>query len=100
MTEWLAVALAVVLVALSGTLAGIAWSAARRFQERRFLLIALAFLTVGATAVMSLIDETVDLFDEQFAVEPGPLLLLVIALALLYVALLRGTRAPGSPADG
>lgn len=92
MIEWVTVALASVVVALAAILTTVAWSAARRFEERRFTFIAVAFLVMSVTGVMSIIDETLDLFDEQFAMEPGPLLLIVVALSLLYLGLLRGDR--------
>jgi hypothetical protein len=100
MVEWLTVALALVVVVLAAILTTIAWSAARRFEERRFAYITVAFLVMSLTGVMSIIDETFDLFDEQFAMEPGPLLLIVVALAFLYLGLLRGDRMRESPPHG
>ena len=90
--EWLTELLAAVLVALAAILAVIAWSASRRFEEARFRYIGLAFLLLSATGALSLIDELTDVFDEEFAVEPGPLLLIVASLGLLYLGLLRARR--------
>lgn len=100
MIEWLTVVFAGGVVALAGVLSGIAWSASRRFEEGRFRYIALAFLMLCITGVMSIVDEITDLFDEQFAVEPGPLLLIVVALTFLYMGLLRSRRPNHSPQHG
>ncbi|MCI4368574.1 MAG: hypothetical protein L3K09_03315 [Thermoplasmata archaeon] len=100
MTEWLAVGLTVVLVAASAILTFIAWTATRRFEERRFLLITLAFFVVFVTGIVALLDETIDLFHEQFAIEPGPLVLIVFSQGLLYLALLRGSRPRGTDGNG
>ncbi len=100
MMEWYTVLLAGVVVVLAAVLAAIAFSAYRRFAESRFGFIGLAFLMLCLTGVLSLIDETIDLFDEQFAVEPGPLLLIVASLGLLYLGLLRARRPNGPPEHG
>lgn len=95
--EWLIVVLGTVLWLLAATLTGIAWSAWRRFEDRRFLLVGITFLTISLAGFLSVVSETTGLWDEAFAVEPGPLLLLVLAVGTLYGAFLRPRgSAPGA----
>ncbi len=98
--DWLASGLAIVLVALAGVLTGVAWAAARRFEDRRFFLIGIAFLTLSLTGVLSILSESFGAFDEAFTVEPAPLFLIVLAVAVLYVALFQARLGGGAGEHG
>ena len=102
--ELAAVVLAIVLSAMAGFLSVLAFLASRRFVERRFTLVALAFALVSAMAFLALIAELevldVRWFDEAFALEPVPLATLLIALILIYAAMVSPRRAIGSSGHG
>lgn len=92
--------LAAVVTLLAAALTAIAWSAARRFEDTRFFLIGIAFLTLSAVGLLSILSENFGLFDEAFAVEPAPLVLVLVALAVLYLALFQPHRGAGARPDG
>lgn len=99
MELWVAV-LGIVVVVLAGTLTGLAWSAWRRFEDSRFLLVGITFLTLCAVGFLSVLSEAFHVWEQAFAVEPGPLALLVVALATLYGAFFRRRRPTGAPNHG
>ncbi len=98
MEPW-SVLLALVLIALSGTLTVVALSAGRRFEDGRVLWVGVTFGILALVGGLALLSELTGFADEAFAVEPGPLLLLVVAVAVLYAAFFRSRRPP-RPADG
>jgi hypothetical protein len=100
MVEWWTVGLGTLLTVLSGLLTVVAALASRRFEDRRFVWVGIAFFTVGVTGFFSILSEFFGFADEAFAVEPGPLILLVIAVTALYVAVFRRPPSPRAPGDG
>ena len=100
MVELLSVILGLATAILATALAVFAMISARRFEERRFWLIGGAFLTLAFMGAAAFVSEAFELQDEQFAVGPAPLVLVVIALTLLYLALLQGRRRPETHENG
>ena len=96
--------LAIVLAVLAGFLTILAWLAAQRFGERRFMLVGSAFALVTGMATLAVVAELdlVDIhwFDEAFALEPVPLTILLLALVLIYGAMVSPPRARESSGDG
>jgi MFS family permease len=94
--EPLAAVLALILTALAAFLSVLAGLATRRFGERRFLLVGLAFALVAVFAALGLIAELgvlpIPWYDEAFALEPVPLALLIAALLLVYAAMASPRR--------
>lgn len=100
MAELLVVSLGTLLTVLSGLLTAVAMMASRRYDDRRFLWVGIAFLMVSVTGFLSILSEFFGFADEAFAVEPGPLILLVVAVTALYVAMFRRPPSPQTPGDG
>ena len=92
--------LAILLVVFSGVLVGLAIVAFQRFGERRFLLVAAGFGAITVAAALSAVSEMYDIFDETFSIGAAPLLLLVLAAALLYLAMIGTRSPPGRPGNG
>jgi len=94
------VGLGTLLTVLSGVLTVVAFAASRRYDDRRFVWVGIAFLTVSITGFFSILSEFYGFADEAFAVEPGPLVLLVIAVLALYVAMFRQPPSTQASGDG
>lgn len=80
-------ALALGLTALSVVLGILAGLASRRFGEGRFLVVAVGFGLMAVIGLLAFVSEFYNLLDEAFAVEPAPLALLVVAVGLVFYAL-------------
>jgi hypothetical protein len=91
--EIFAVGLGIALALLAGVLTGLAWVAWRRFEEGRFFLVGAAFLLVAVLAILAVVAElgvvAAAWYDEAFALEPVPLALLLVAILLIYSAMVR-----------
>lgn len=81
--------LSAVLAGLSAILSVIAVAAASRHRDLRLALVAGALLMFLVIGVLSVIHELSPRYGGPFGVDPIPLGLAVIAVALLYVALVR-----------
>jgi hypothetical protein len=97
--ETLTAILAIVLAGLGSVLAVLAALATRRFGERRFLLLSLAFGLVAITAALAAIAELdltgIKWFDETFALEPVPLVMFTASLLLVYGVMAAPRRRGG-----
>ncbi len=82
--------LAVVLTGLSFVLAAIGGSAAVRYRDPRFGLVAAGLAVIGSVGALSVANEVSPRYGGAFAISTVPLALLVVAVGLLYVALVRG----------
>jgi len=89
--------IAVLLTGLSAILAAIGGSAALRYRDSRLGFVAAALALLGFVGVLSFLHEVSPLYGEPFEVAPAPLGLAVAAVALLYVALIRGSPKTKSP---
>ncbi len=88
-------AAAVVLAGLSFTLAAVGGAAAARYSDRRLALIAAGLGSIGVVGVLGLLHEISPAYGGPFAVDSTPLLVLLLAVALLYLAVATGgPRAP------
>jgi len=99
MADLLAVAVGVVLAVFASVLAALAGAAWTRFREGRFLLVGLAFLIVAVVAALAIVAEFditgATWFDEAFTLEPVPLALLLVAVLLIYGAMVRRNPPAG-----
>ena len=102
--ELLAEILAILVAVLAGVLFYLAVASFRRFGERRFLFVGLAFLTIALMGVLAFLSESEitgnQFVDETFAIEPAPLILLMVALVLVYIGLVDGRRPSPDPDRG
>ncbi|MCI4368514.1 MAG: hypothetical protein L3K09_02990 [Thermoplasmata archaeon] len=102
--ELAAVVLGIILCGLAGFLTVLAWLAARRFGERRFMMVGSAFGLVSVMALLAVIAEVdlVDIrwFEEAFALEPVPVAVLLLALLLIYGAMIAPPRKPEDSGHG
>ena len=98
--EWPILVLGSLLTVLAGALAVVAARGWRRFGDGRMLLVTITFLVLSLAGLLSTITEYTGFADEAFAVEPGPLVLLVVAVGSLYGAFLRRRRPPEPPVHG
>ncbi|MCL4324030.1 MAG: hypothetical protein M1144_00980 [Candidatus Thermoplasmatota archaeon] len=90
--------LSVLLAGLSAVLAGLGLMVAARYEDRRILFISIAFLILAVVGALSVFSDLSPLYGGSFAVEPVPLLLLVLAVGLLYVSLIQSRpQSPGKP---
>ncbi len=81
--------LSVILAGLSALLASVALLAHRYFPDRRFLLVGIGLLGMGAVGVMSLVSVFVPTFENDFEVGEAPLAILVVVVLLLNSSLMR-----------
>jgi hypothetical protein len=86
---------AVVLAGLSFVLAAIGASAARRYRDARLALVAGGLAVIGGVGILGLLHQISPLYGGPFDITVVPLVLLVVAVGLVYVALVR--RGPRSP---
>lgn len=94
----LTVFLAVVLAGLSATLAGIGILAARRYRDPRLGLVATALALLAVVGGLDVLNQASPLYGQLFVVDPVPLGVIVLAVALLYLALVRGAARSRPPA--
>jgi hypothetical protein len=89
--------IAVLLIGLSLILAGIAGSAAARYSDSRLGLVAIALGAFAVVGVLAFLHEISPRYGGPYEVDQIPLGILVVAVALLYAALVRQHRpAPSS----
>jgi hypothetical protein len=88
---------AVLLAGLSFVLAVIGIVAAQRYHEARLGLVAAGLGTIGVVGALALVHEVSPLYGRPFEVSPIPLALLVVAVGLVYVALVRRSSRPPPP---
>ena len=100
MVEILPLALGLVLTALSGTLTALALLASLRFDDSRFAWVGISFFTIAVAGCLAVMSEFYNFAEEAFALEPGPLALLVVAVALLYLSMFRSPFSARGPGDG
>ncbi len=98
--ELLTVLLSVLLAVLAAALTFVALRSWARFGDHRFVLVAITFLVLSVTGILALLSELFGIADETFAVEPGPLALLVIAVGALYGAFFRRRNSRGAVEHG
>lgn len=92
--------LSALLAGLSAILTGIAAAAASRYHDGRLGFVAAAQGLFAVIGVLSLLHQISPRYGGGFGVDPVPLVLAVVAVALLYVALVRGRSERGSPQHG
>lgn len=86
---------AVILAGLSFLLAAIGGTAASRYHDSRLALVAAGLGVMGAVGVLGVLHQLSPLYGGGFDITAVPLLLLVAAVSLVYVALVhRGPRSP------
>ncbi len=95
--DLLTVFLAVVLAGLSATLAGIGAAAASRYRDPRLGLVSAGLAVLAVVGGLDVLNQVSPRYGEPFEVAPVPLGLTVLAVALLYVALVRGAARSRSP---
>lgn len=81
--------LSVLLVGLSVLLATVGFLANRYFPDRRFLLVGVGLLALGAVGVLSLLSTLFSQVGTLFAVGEVPLAILVATVLLLNASLFR-----------
>ena len=86
--------LALLLAGLSAILAGIAGSAARRYGDSRLGLVAAGLGLLAVVGALAFLHQVSPLYGQSFGVAPVPLGLAVVAVGLLYIALIRGRPPP------
>jgi hypothetical protein len=86
---------AVVLAGLSFVLAAIGGAAAQRYHDVRLALVAAGLGTVGVVGVLAMVHQVSPLYGGPFEVDTIPLVLLILAVGLVYAALVR--RSPRTP---
>ncbi|MCI4353679.1 MAG: hypothetical protein L3K14_09935 [Thermoplasmata archaeon] len=89
--------IAILLTGLSAILATIGAAASRRFGDSRLGLVAGGLAFLAGIGVLAFLHEVSPLYGGPFEVAPVPLALAVAAVALLYVALIRGRPKAPSP---
>ncbi len=92
----LAEAVGVVLAGLAFILSAIGGAAAARYRDLRLGLVAGGLAVLGVVGVLSVLHQISPLYGGPFDVATVPLVLLVVAVGLLYLALVRG--GPRRPA--
>jgi len=88
-------AAAVILAGLSFVLAVIGGAAATRYGDSRVGLVAAGLGVIGVVGALGLLHQLSPLYGGEFDISLLPLVLLVVAVALVYAALIR--RGPRSP---
>ena len=83
-------AIGVVLAGLAFILSAIGGAAAARYRDLRIGLVAGGLAVLGVVGVLSVLHQISPLYGGPFEVSAVPLLLLVVAVGLLYLALVRG----------
>ena len=89
--------LAVVLAGLSAVLAGIGGIAAGRYGDARLALVSGALALVAVVGLLGVLNQVSPLYGGSFGGDPVPLAVLLVAVVLLYLALVRG--GPPRPAS-
>lgn len=90
--------LAVVLAGLSLLLGVIGILASSRYEDRRILFISGAFLAIGVVGALAVFSDLSPEYGGPFGVESIPLFVMVVAVGLLYVAMVRSGPSPvGKP---
>lgn len=92
--DWITEGAAVVLAGLAITLAAIGGSAASRYGDRRLGLVAAGLAVIGAIGVLGVLHQVSPLYGDPFAIDLVPLLLLLLAVTLLYIAVVAGRSGP------
>jgi hypothetical protein len=81
--------LSTLLAGLGLILMGIALAAASRYRDFRLGFVALALGLLAVIGLLSLLHQVSPLYGEEFGVDEVPLALAVVAVGLLYIALVR-----------
>ncbi|MCI4322200.1 MAG: hypothetical protein L3K05_07855 [Thermoplasmata archaeon] len=92
--------LSLVLAGLSAILMAIAITAATRYADTRLSLVAGALGLFVVIGLLSFVHQVSPLYGAGLGVDPFPLALAVLAVALLYVALVRARPAVASGPHG
>lgn len=92
--DWITEAVAVLLAGLSLTLATIGAVAAARYSDRRLALVAGGLAVIGVIGILGVLHQISPLYGEGFEISLVPLLLLLLAVTLLYVAAVAGRSRP------
>ncbi len=87
---------AAILAGLSIVLAAIGGAAAARYRDSRLAFVTAGLAVIATVGALSVLHEVSPRYGGPFEVGTVPLLLLVGAVGLLYLALVRG--APRRPA--
>lgn len=98
--DLLTVLLSTVLAGLSAILMAIALAAASRYRDARLGSVAGAQGVFAAIGLLSLLHQLSPLYGGDFGVDPVPLALAVVAVFLLYFALVRRRPEPASDQHG
>ncbi len=89
--------LGVLLAGLSAILAAIGGVTAARFRDVRLAAVSAALALLAAVGLLTVLHEVSPRYGGPFAVAPWPLGVLVLAVAFLYAAIVRG--APRRPPE-
>ncbi len=89
--------LGVVLTGLSATLAAVGSAAAVRYRDGRLALVAAGVAVFAVVGALAAAHELSPRYGGDLAVDPLPLALLVLAVLLIYFALLRGPPRRPTP---
>ncbi|HXQ94474.1 MAG TPA: hypothetical protein VN864_04815 [Thermoplasmata archaeon] len=92
--------LSTVLAGLSLTLMAIALGAASRYHDSRLGLVGVALGLFFLVGVLSLLHQLSPLYGTGLGVDPVPLGIAVVAVALLYAALIHPRTGAVSQAHG
>jgi hypothetical protein len=92
--------LSLVLAGLSAILMAIAVAAALRYSDARLGLVAGALALFVGIGLLSFVHQVSPLYGPGLGVDPAPLTLAVVAVALLYLALVRGRPPVASSGHG
>ena len=95
--DFLAVFLAVVLAGLAATLAGIGAVSASRYHDLRLGLVSGALALLALVGVLDVVNQASPLYGPPFGVDPAPLGLILLAVAMLYLAFIRGAARRPAP---
>ena len=82
--------LAVVLTGLSAALAAIGGIAAARYRDIRLSLVSGALALIAIVGLLGVVHQVSPLYGGSFGIDLVPLVVLLLAVVLLYLALVRG----------
>ena len=89
--------LAVVLTGLSAALAFLGGIAAGRYRDARLSLVSGALALIAVVGLLGVLNQVSPLYGGSFGTDLVPLAVLLLAVVLMYLALVRGgLRRPAS----
>lgn len=92
--DWITEAAAVLLAGLAFTLSAIGGIAASQYSDRRLGLVAAGLALIGTIGALGVLHELSPAYGGPFAISLTPLVLLLVAVALVYLAVVTGAPRP------